>query len=91
MLTALAAALSIVLLAGFLVVDRDSERASLRAYCLSILAGILINAALCGALSGPKGRYETRLIWVLPVVALALGSTILYRRRATLSEDTVAA
>jgi hypothetical protein len=44
----------------------------IRGYAAALLCALLINAAICGALSGPKGRYEMRLIWILPVVAAAI-------------------
>jgi hypothetical protein len=43
------------------------------AFLLTLLLGILLNAAICGAFSTPKGRYQMRLIWLLPLAALALG------------------
>lgn len=42
---------------------------AVRNACLFILFAVALNAALSGALSGPKGRYQMRLIWVLPLVA----------------------
>ena len=33
-------------------------------------AGLLLNAALCGVLSGPYARYEARVIWLAPMCAL---------------------
>ena len=41
----------------------------------TFLAGLALNAAICGALSGPKGRYEMRVIWILPLIAGAIAST----------------
>ena len=79
-LSALVAALSFVLLVGF-VAANGPERRSLRGFILCLLAGIFINAALCGALSGPKSRYQMRLVWVLPVAAAAGGAALLRRRR----------
>lgn len=35
-----------------------------------ILLGLIGNAAVCGALSGPHHRYQARLIWLLPFVAV---------------------
>jgi hypothetical protein len=43
------------------------------AFFLLLVLGILINAAICGAFSTPRGRYQMRLIWVLPLAALAMG------------------
>jgi hypothetical protein len=76
--TALLAGLSSMFLAAFQYAGSANETArKMRAYGLCILAAIAINAVICGALSGPKGRYETRIIWVLPIVAgsLAFGSS----------------
>ena len=58
--------------------ERSLIPGHLRGYCLCILAAIVANAIICGALSGPKGRYQTRLIWVMPVVA---GALISFRKR----------
>lgn len=39
--------------------------------CLATLA-LLINAAVCGALSGPHNRYQARLVWIAPLVLAAI-------------------
>ena len=39
---------------------------------LLLVAGVLINAAVCGALAGPYWRYQTRLIWLVPMAAILL-------------------
>ncbi|GAA0467192.1 hypothetical protein GCM10009096_04920 [Parasphingorhabdus litoris] len=41
-------------------------------FSLLIVIGIFANAAICGALSGAKGRYQMRLVWVLPLAAASL-------------------
>lgn len=46
-------------------------------FSLLVIIGIFGNAAICGALSGPKGRYQMRLVWVLP---LAAASVLPYRK-----------
>jgi hypothetical protein len=43
-----------------------------------LLIGLAANAAITGALSAPAGRYQGRVIWVLPVIAAGFG---LARRR----------
>ena len=68
-------ALSLLFLVAFLAGSKLNAGPQVRAYCLCILAAIAINAAVCGALSGPKGRYESRLIWVLPIIAAAVAAT----------------
>jgi hypothetical protein len=68
--TALLTAASLLVL--LILWSRRDLPTPMRGYVLSIVAGIVINAAICGALSGPKGRYEMRLIWILPVIAGAM-------------------
>jgi hypothetical protein len=36
---------------------------------LLLMAVLVVNAAICGVLSGPFARYQARLIWLLPVAA----------------------
>ena len=84
-LSALTVILSILFLCFFVVAARSDEGIDrLRAYCLCVLAGIALNAAICGALSGPKGRYEMRVIWILPLIAGAVASagSVNWRRRS---------
>jgi len=46
----------------------------LRAFLLLVLAGLFVNALVCGAVSQPATRYGGRVIWLLPAVAvMALG------------------
>jgi hypothetical protein len=91
-LSALTAVLSILCLAFFVAFARSSDAMDrLRAYCLCVLAGIALNAFICGALSGPKGRYEMRVIWVLPLIAGAIVSTgsANWRRRSVTSPEAL--
>ena len=37
-----------------------------------VLAGLLLNAAACGALSTPHDRYQSRIIWLLPLLAACI-------------------
>ena len=37
-----------------------------------VVAGVVINAAVCGALSALHGRYEARVMWCLPLATMAL-------------------
>ena len=34
--------------------------------------GVVLNAAVCGAISGPHDRYQARVIWLIPLSALIL-------------------
>lgn len=65
---------------------KSSER-HLRAYVLTVIAIIGLNAIICGALSGPKGRYEMRLVWVLPAIAGALAAAQFAGRRGLQADD----
>ena len=47
----------------------DDEPARVGATILLLLAVAIVNAAICGVLSGPFARYQSRLIWLLPVGA----------------------
>lgn len=88
LLSALTAIASAILLFRFALAGRDNEsRQRLRGFTLCILAGIVLNAVICGALSGPKGRYEMRLIWVLPLVAGAIASTGSRKRNVILPNE----
>lgn len=50
---------------------REGRLAPATSFLLVLVAGVLVNAAICGALSTPRGRYQMRLIWILPLAALA--------------------
>lgn len=74
-----------ILLASFLALfallwlalrRRDSVSATLAAFVLLALLG---NAFVCGALSNPNDRYQSRIIWVA-VAVLAIAGTRLARR-----------
>lgn len=41
-------------------------------FALLLFLAVLANAFVCGGLSGPHARYQMRLIWLLPVAAVAL-------------------
>ena len=43
-----------------------------RRFALIVIASIIINAGVCGALSSPSYRYQTRVIWLLPFMAATL-------------------
>ena len=57
-----------------------------RLVCAFILVTVLllVNAAVCGALSAPVPRYQARLIWLVPAVAM-LGGLVLGRRQTETS------
>jgi hypothetical protein len=91
-----ALALSLLALTGFTlwtVTRRFSENAALgdqdrRLLGLVVLAGafVIFNAAVCGALSAPVPRYQARLIWIIPTLALLIGGVLAQRRRARIAQ-----
>ncbi len=50
--------------------DQPLERAT--GAMLFISAAIVINAAICGMLSCPFARYQSRVVWLLPAMAMLL-------------------
>ena len=69
------AALAVVLA----ICVRRATPPRLRALLLTIVAGILVNDLVCGAVSQPATRYGARVIWLLPVAA-AIGAGLLLKR-----------
>ena len=43
-----------------------------RQLILMVVAALVMNAAVCGILSGPQPRYQGRVVWLLPLLAGAL-------------------
>ena len=60
----------VLLIGGFILALRKSESKSAALFGF-ILAALVGNAIICGVLSGPHARYQSRLMWT-PVLALAL-------------------
>jgi uncharacterized membrane protein YeaQ/YmgE (transglycosylase-associated protein family) len=58
----------LALLPGFL-----RRRDAMAGVIVAVLAGLVGNAAITGALSGPHDRYQSRVMW-LPVCALLLAT-----------------
>ena len=49
----------------------DDEHVRLVAFAgRLVLYGIVLNAAVCGILSGPFPRYQARVVWLLPMLAV---------------------
>jgi hypothetical protein len=56
---------------------RSSFAASVAAW---ILAGMFVNGAICGMLSGPHDRYSARVLWLLPFAVLLITREIWLNR-----------
>ena len=53
-----------------------------------VVAAVIVNAAVCGILSGPFARYQSRLIWLVPLLALLFVADAWRRRRVTVFENS---
>lgn len=56
-----------------------------------MLFGIVLNAAVMGALSGPFDRFQARVIWLLPFAASVLLAKAVTANAASQGEESVAA
>lgn len=57
---------------------RSQISSGLSLFTVAVILGVLFNATVCGAMSGPHDRYQARVIWLIPLAALLFA----YRRRA---------
>ncbi|MGH8220973.1 MAG: hypothetical protein ACREUT_20760 [Steroidobacteraceae bacterium] len=78
-LTTFALGTAIVLIALLWPAWRRRLPPRLVAVAIWTLAGVLINGAVCGMLSGPHNRYAARVSWVMPAVALFIALATLAR------------
>ena len=44
-----------------------------------ILVGLLVNGLVCGVLASPLGRFQARIIWVVPFLALTIAAVAALR------------
>jgi hypothetical protein len=54
------------------VAAADVEHRRALVFAVLIVAGLVVNAALCGAISGPHARYQVRVAWLAVVAAAVL-------------------
>jgi len=66
------------------------NRDAIRAYCVAVIAGLAANAFICGVISGPHGRYQMRVVWILPVIAASVLASRARGRHHPLGAVTVA-
>ncbi|QYE34529.1 hypothetical protein KZX46_17460 [Polymorphobacter sp. PAMC 29334] len=53
----------------------------LLAVAIMFAAGVILNAAVCGILSGPFPRYQSRIVWLIPAGAVLLLTRLRRERR----------
>jgi hypothetical protein len=61
--------------------QRSSGATQVRVIVVVLLAGMLLNAVVCGAISTPHDRYQTRVLWLLPLLAITLALRAWDRRK----------
>jgi len=58
-------------------IRRSGTTGALGGFALLVLAGVLLNDVIAGTMSTPHDRYQARIIWLLPLLALcALPATL---------------
>jgi hypothetical protein len=67
--------LSVLYLSGLTLIRRRPfvHEKRLLAFMKFTVVGTIINAAVCGTLATPTDRYQARVIWLLPLVAMLCG------------------
>jgi hypothetical protein len=67
------AALSFAMI-GFFAWRNRRRQPQLAAFTMLVAAAFIVNGVVFGALSTPHGRYQNRIIWLLPLLALPLAA-----------------
>jgi len=68
------AALSALVLAAWLILRfgpgsrADPETAAMGKLVTILITGIVLNALICGILASPLGRFQARIVWLLPLI-----------------------
>jgi len=52
--------------------DDDDRYRRTMVFALLIVAGLIVNAAVCGGISGPVHRYQARVVWLAVIAAVML-------------------
>ncbi len=75
-ITALLGLAALVLAGGLRARGLVSAPANFWSIALLILGGILVNAAVCGILASPWGRFQARVVWLITLVGVIALATI---------------
>jgi heme A synthase len=70
--------LSLAAVLAWISTRRDPEARDMRLWLALLLVATVVNALLGGGVSEPQPRYQARIIWLLPLVAIIAG--VLWRR-----------
>ena len=50
--------------------DAVEQTTRLRSFALLVITGVVANALICGVLASPYDRFQARVIWLVPLVAI---------------------
>ncbi|MBD3760104.1 hypothetical protein [Rhizorhabdus sp.] len=70
--------IALIGLLAWVAARRDAAGADIRVWLVLLTAAAAVNALLCGGISEPLARYQARIIWLLPLMAIIAG--LLWRR-----------
>lgn len=65
--------------------QRLQANSGLAWFCVLLFTGVVVNAVVCGALASPDPRFQTRVIWLIPLAALVLIAEVVRGRRLAAS------
>src|SRR5262249_26894228 len=63
------------------VFEAENGNRRLALFIMVLVAGVVVNGLICGALSEPLGRYQARVIWLIPLAAGLLETRLALDRR----------
>jgi hypothetical protein len=77
---------SIVVIASLLATGR-ARREEWRTAATFLLAGLIVNAVVCGGISGNAERYQSRITWLIPLLAAVMLAGRMGHRSAATTVD----
>ena len=61
--------------------DGETGQGRLTVFAFTLVSGVVLNAIVCGACSGAWGRYQARVVWLVPMAAMLLLEHLLQSAR----------
>jgi hypothetical protein len=80
----LAVGLSLLVILGCLPALRGPAHSPLRALIATVFAGVLLNALVTASLAAVRPRYQSRVVWLLPLTAAVAAQVAIEGRRGRL-------
>ena len=76
----------VLTLLGWRLTRHEGDLAGLTAFILIALVG---NAFICGAMSNPHERYQSRVVWLAVLCVILAGQRILLRNTRSLDDSLI--